>query len=76
MKVVSAFPEAPAILDPQYCLMSYPGHSLGGYNPSAEKQLVYSTAPVDWTIHNFNQSLNTMADLAGLNKRKNNTCMS
>ena len=28
--------------------MLYPGHSLGGEsNPSAEKQLVYSTAPAD-----------------------------
>ena len=30
--------------------MPYPGHSLGGGGsyPSAEKQLVYSTAPADW----------------------------
>ena len=29
---------------PSYCLVSYPGHSY----PSAEKRLVYSTAPADW----------------------------
>ena len=33
------------------CLVSYPGHSLGVSNPSAEGQLVYSTAPSDWAIH-------------------------
>ena len=33
---------------PSDCLMSYPGHSLGGGSyPSAEKQSVYSTAPAD-----------------------------
>ena len=30
------------------CLRSYPGHLLGKSYPSAEKQSVYSTAPVDW----------------------------
>ena len=32
------------------CLGSYPGHSLGegGSYPSAEVQLVYSTAPAEW----------------------------
>ena len=34
---------------PSDCLVSYPGHPLGvGTYPSAEKQLVYSTAPADW----------------------------
>ena len=34
---------------PSDCLVSYPGHSLeGGSYPPAEKQSVYSTAPVDW----------------------------
>ena len=33
---------------PSDCLVSYPGHSLGGSYPSAEKQSVYSTAPADW----------------------------
>ena len=33
---------------PSDCLVSYPGHSLGGRSyPSAEVQSVYSTAPVD-----------------------------
>ena len=32
---------------PSDCLVSYPGHSLGGSYPSAEKQSVYSTAPAD-----------------------------
>ena len=36
---------------PSDCLVSYPGHSLGGSYPSAEKQSVYSTAPADWAIH-------------------------
>ena len=34
---------------PSDCLVSYPGHSLGGGSySSAEKQSVYSTAPADW----------------------------
>ena len=34
---------------PSDCLVSYPGHLLGGGSyPSAEKQSVYSTAPADW----------------------------
>ena len=33
---------------PSNCLVSYPGHSFGESYPSAEKQLVYSTAPADW----------------------------
>ena len=48
MKGYSAFPKAPALLEPQHCLVSYTGHSLGGSYPSAEKQSVYSTAPTDW----------------------------
>ena len=37
---------------PSDCLVSYPGHSLGGgSSPSAEVQSVYSTAPADWAIH-------------------------
>ena len=35
---------------PSDCLVSYPGHSFEGSYPSAEKQLVYSTAPADWAI--------------------------
>ena len=30
------------------CLVSYTGNSLMGSYPSAELQLVYSTAPADW----------------------------
>ena len=36
---------------PSDCLVSYPGHLLAGVEdlaPSAEKQLVYSTAPANW----------------------------
>ena len=33
---------------PSDCLVSLPGHLLGGSYPSAEVQLVYSTAPADW----------------------------
>ena len=32
---------------PSDCLVSYPGHSLGGSYPSAEMQSAYSTAPAD-----------------------------
>ena len=32
------------------CLVSYLGHSLGESYSSVEKQLMYSTAPVDWEI--------------------------
>ena len=35
---------------PSDCLVSYTGHSLGKSYPSAEKQLVYSTAPANWAI--------------------------
>ena len=36
---------------PSDCLISYPGHSLGGCYPSAEVQSVYSTAAADWGSH-------------------------
>ena len=41
---------APSITgtSPSDCLVSYPGHSLGGSYPPAEVQSVYSTAPADW----------------------------
>ena len=35
---------------PWDCLVSYQGHSLGESYLSAEVQLVYSAAPVDWAI--------------------------
>ena len=37
---------------PSDCLVSYIGHSLEESYTFAEKQLVYSTAPVDWVMHN------------------------
>ena len=33
---------------PPDCLVSYPGHLLRVFYPSAEMQSVYSTAPADW----------------------------
>ncbi len=49
MKRYSAFPKAPASLEPSDCLVSYQGHSWGGESYlSAEVQSVYSTAPADW----------------------------
>ena len=43
------------------CLVSYPGHSLeGGSYPSAEKQSVYSTAPVDWAMFRLNSNDETI----------------
>ena len=35
------------------CLVSYPGHSLGGIYPSAEMQLLYSTSPAEWAMAYF-----------------------
>ena len=34
-------------------LVSYSGHSLEGFYPSAEMQSVYSTAPADWAMEIF-----------------------
>ena len=58
---------------PSDFLVSYPGHSLEGSYPSAEKQSVYSTAPADWAILTLKapqgsgdvlfNSLETIADL-------------
>ena len=42
----SAFPKAGT--SPSDCLVSYPGHPLGGSYPFAEKQSVYSTAPAGY----------------------------
>ena len=35
---------------PSYCLVSYPGHSLGGGGsyPLCREAVVYSTPPADW----------------------------
>ena len=43
-EVVLHIPQSPSItgISPSDCLVSYPGHSLGGV------QSVYSTAPADW----------------------------
>ena len=48
-KGVLRIPQSSSITgtSPSDCLVSYPGHSSGGY-PSAEVQSVYSTAPADW----------------------------
>ena len=50
MKRCSVIPKSPSITgsSPSDCLVSYPGHSLEGSYPSAEVQLVYSTA--NWAI--------------------------
>ena len=49
-------PQSPSITgnSPSDCLVSYPGHLFGGGRsyPSAEVQLVCSTATADWTITN------------------------
>ena len=51
MKGYSAFPKAPALLKPHYqivqCHMQYIHIYLGESYPSAEMQLVHSTAPAD-----------------------------
>ena len=50
-EVVHCIPQSSSITgtSPSDCLVSYAEHSLaGGSYPSAEKQLVYSTAPTDW----------------------------
>ena len=42
-------PQSPSITgtSPSDCLVSYLGHLLGDYYPSAEKQSVYSAAPAE-----------------------------
>ena len=45
LKRYSAFPNAPALRSD--CLVSYPGHQLGGSYPSAEMQSVFSAAPAE-----------------------------
>ena len=49
IKEYPALPKASALLEPhhQIVLVSYPGHLLVGYYPSAEKLLEYYTAPAD-----------------------------
>ena len=43
MKGYSAFPKAPALMEPHLQIVSYTGHSAG-------KRSVHSTAPADWAI--------------------------
>ena len=55
-KGVLRLPQSSSITgtSPSDCLVSYPGHSLGGGSyPSAEMQVVYSTSPVDWATDFF-----------------------
>ena len=55
-KGVFCIPQSSSITETSQsdCLVSYPGHSLGGFYPSAEVQSVYSTAPTDWAIYIYN----------------------
>ena len=56
MKEYSAFPKAPALLEPHHQIVSCHIQDTlygGGSYPSAEVQSVYSTAPADWAIHRF-----------------------
>ena len=51
------------------CLVSYPGHLLGGFYPTAEKQSVYSTAPADrvtvvfWLVNTSSSNNKTNHDM-------------
>ena len=42
-------PRSKTVSSPSGCLLSYPGKSCGVSYPSADIQLVYSTAQADWT---------------------------
>ena len=50
MKRYSAFPKAPALLEPHHQIVYFISRTLvGGESyPSAKKQSVYSTPPADW----------------------------
>ena len=54
-KRVLSIPQSSSITEalPSDCLVSYPGHSLRKFYPSAEVQSVYSAAPADWIISYF-----------------------
>ena len=57
---------------PSDCLMSYSGHLFGwvGSYPSAEMQLVYSTAPADWAVKIRSMTkIKRRTDWKKLNKR-------
>ena len=61
MKGYSTFPKAPTLLEPHdqifYCHISGYSWGVGSSYPSAEKQLVYSTAQADWSISEFNSGI-------------------
>ena len=66
IKVYSAFPKAPALLEPHQQIVSYPGHSLGGESyPTAEVQSEYPTAPADWAIYLWLLSYNSECEVRG-----------
>ena len=50
-KEVLCIPQSSSITgaSPSGCLVSYSGHSLGEFYPSAEMQSLYSVAPANWT---------------------------
>ena len=51
MKGLSAFPKAPASLEPHHqIVLCHIQDTHGGSYPSAEVQSVYSTTPANWTI--------------------------
>ena len=56
MKGYSAFPKAPALLEPHHQIVKCHIQDTrwrGGSYPSAEVQSVYSTAPADWARKNW-----------------------
>ena len=63
---VLRIPQSPSITgtSPSDCLVSYPGHSLGGSYPFAEVQSAYSTGPVDWAITYKNKEICPFKDLS------------
>ena len=51
IKGYSAFPKVPRLLEPHHqTVYSHKQDTRWGSDPSAEKQSVYSTAPVDWAM--------------------------
>ena len=70
-------PQGPSITrtSPSNCLVSYPGHSLGGSYPFAEVQSVYSTAPANWASENLARQTSSK-DSITMNLRKSATSFS
>ena len=57
MKGYSAFPKAPASLEPHHqIVLCHIQDTLVGSYPSREMQMVYSTAPANWAIIIINVS--------------------